>query len=166
EVSLPADASAISNLDLSLTVPVDVPVHDWAWTIRADLLGEDEQTVVATAYAPVERLETIEPLKLTIDDTERVVVPVGDNQSVTLSGTVVRHADYRVPVGVRLTGLPDGEPPVEIILPLESDTFELKIGYPTGTAAKEMANVRVEVTTQGGVPATARSKPFTLQIKP
>ena len=131
------------SMTLKLIAPVDLPLHSWGFTIRAELLSEDEKQVKSTAYAPVVRAPTIAPLTLQGEFPESLTLVAGASEATEIKGTVERHADFAFPVQVTLQGLPKEVKLPPVTVESEEMEFTIPLTIDAETKAGEFKEVRL-----------------------
>jgi hypothetical protein len=103
-------APAAADGDLSVIVPalLAAPVYDV--TVQAELLSADKRTVLATAYAPVRRLNVRHQVALRLDGPARIDSGVDPKKggTVKIQGQVERREGLTGDVTLTLAGLPAG----------------------------------------------------------
>jgi hypothetical protein len=155
--------------ELLLVTPADLPLHRWSFALQAELLGPDGQSVLARAFTPIRRWETIAPLQVALDGESTVAVTAGDESGVVLRGHVQRHPDFVFPVQLRLQGLAENDPQPMVTIPAHEDGFELTLKFAKDAPAREIKNVTVLATAaepnEANRQIRAQSSPVTVQLK-
>ncbi len=122
-----------------LLVPPTLAASEYALAFRVELLSRDKKTVVATAYTPVRRLKTLNPLALELaaDSPSDVVLDPKQGATVKVAGRVDRRAGFQGDVTVALAQTPPGVTAAPVILKPDKSDFELQLKLPAGFSPTE-----------------------------
>ncbi|MEX0977233.1 MAG: hypothetical protein WDZ48_00180, partial [Pirellulales bacterium] len=134
-----ADASEAAG---NILVPGDLPQIAYDLAIQAELLGDDNKTVIASAVTPAVRMTTALPIAVELA-TAAVAARAGLGPSGTVLGKIQRAAGYALPVNVTLVGLPKGLEAPTVTLEGDKLDFAIPLAFPFGTAAGELKDVKV-----------------------
>jgi hypothetical protein len=145
-----------------ILVPGDLPAQPYDLAIRAELLGGDGKTVLATATTPSRRLTTTPPLVVQLAGTA-VEARSGGGPTGKLTGKLTRPTDLKKPVNITLTGLPAGLPAPAVVLPSDKSDFELPVAFPYGSNLGDVPNVKLVATADG--PPVLKSSEIPIQLK-
>jgi hypothetical protein len=126
----------------SILVPGDLAVLEYDLAIQAELLAEDNKTVIATAVTPARRLPTIVPVKVELA-AAAVEARAGVGPTGNLSGKIHRAAGFALPVNLTLSGLPEGVATPTFTVAADQAEFNFPLTFPYGTAAGELKNVKL-----------------------
>ncbi len=131
-----------NEIAANLLVPGDLPRIEYDLAIQAELLADDNKTVVAAAVTPARRLATVPPVRLELA-TKSVEARAGAGPTGTVSGKVERAAGFALPVNISLGGLPEGVSAPTVTLTAEQSEFQFPLTLPFGTAAGELKDVKL-----------------------
>lgn len=153
-----------THAQLSLVVPSDLPLHSWAFAVKAELLAEDGKTVGETTYSSVHRLSTIDPIEIageTLPSEQQVKV----GTTARLTGRIQRHPDFVFPIRVSLAGVTGVD--ASVLVPIDTDTFELSYEVPADATPAEFKAAALTATSAEPTERTrdimARTKTFTVR---
>lgn len=137
-----------NETDVNVLVPAGLtgPVYDL--TVQADLLSADKKTVLATAYAPVKRLE-VRPLvvvKLEGPARREVALDAKKETAVKLTGEVERLDGLAGDVVLTVTGLPTGTRADNATVKAGAKAFAVNVFVPAGAAAGEIKGIKLSAT--------------------
>ncbi len=141
----PTIAADTAEATFKILVPGDLPRIAYDLAIQAELLGEDNKSVVASAVTPARRLVTALPISVELF-AEAVAARAGLGPTGKVAGTIKRAEGFSLPVNVTLSGLPEGASAPTVTLTGEESKFEFPLVVPFGTAAGELAGVKVAAT--------------------
>jgi hypothetical protein len=137
--TIAADASEAAG---KILVPGDLPQIAYDLAIQAELLGDDNKTVIASAVTLAARMTTALPISVELA-TAAVAARAGLGPSGTVLGRIQRAAGYSLPVNVTLSGLPKGLEAPTVTLEGDKLDFAIPLTFPFGTAAGELKDVKV-----------------------
>jgi hypothetical protein len=151
-----------------LVTPADLPLHAWSFAVKAELLGADEQQVVAMAFTPLRRWTAIAPLRVTWDATSPLTLPAGELAGRVLKGRIERHPDFDFAVLVQLQGLSESETPPAVTVPAGESDFEITLTSATQSPMGEAKEVRLLATlvepTEGNREISSQTDAVQLQV--
>ena len=154
---------------MMLVVPREVAKKSWGLIGKAELLAEDESTVLATAYTALQRVELFDAIALSAEIPAEITVTAGHEEPVDLKGTIQRDESFEQRVQVTLQGLPKEVTLSPLIVePGEAD-FTLPIRFEADAKAGEYKDIRIVATAlddEGNpVEIKTQSNPFVLKIQ-
>jgi len=162
---------AADKLDGQLValIPPDLAQDIYDLTIKAELLSANKQTVLATAYAPVRRLNVVNPVGLTVNGGPRLetTLDAKTGATVKLTGQIERRAGMAGPVTVALTGQPGGVTAANVVVKPGESAFELTVIFPANFVPAELTGLQVQASgpPDDKTPAViVRSRPVELSI--
>jgi hypothetical protein len=126
----------------SILVPSDLAVLEYDLAIQAELLADDNKTVVAVVTTPARRLATIVPVRVELA-AAAVEARAGVGPTGTISGKIHRAAGYALPINLTLAGLPQGVASPTFTVAADQTDFSFPVTLPYGTAAGELKNVKL-----------------------
>jgi hypothetical protein len=129
-----------------ILVPGDLATGEYDLAIKAELLSADEKNVVATAFAPARRLVTLSPVALELAGPAQGEGRAGAGTSGKFTGKIIRQPGVTAAVTVTLVGLPAGVAAPSVLVPPDKNDFELPLVFAFGTAAGDVAGVRLAAT--------------------
>jgi hypothetical protein len=137
-------AAKVIEGDLMVLVPAELASSNYDVAVRADLLGPDKKTVLATAYTPVRRMAVRLPLIVRIDGT-RFEAKSNPKTStiVKLKGKVERREGLTGDVALTLTGLPAGASAAPITVKAGVTDFTFDVVLPTNVPPGETKGIKV-----------------------
>lgn len=138
----PTIAADASEADATILVPGDLPRIAYDLAIQAELLGDDNKTVIASVVTPARRMTTVLPISVELF-AEAVAVRAGLGPTGKVSGTIQRAAGFSLPVNVTLSGLPKGISAPTVTLAGDESHFEFSLTFPFGTTPGELKDVKV-----------------------
>jgi hypothetical protein len=141
----PTIAADSAEATFKILVPGDLPQIAYDLAIQAELLGEDNKTVVASTVTPARRMTTALPISVELF-AEAVAARAGLGATGKVAGTIKRAEGFSLPVNVTLSGLPQGASAPTVTLKGEESKFEFPLVLPFGTAAGELKEVKVAAT--------------------
>ncbi len=165
-----AEAKATYQPALSLVVPSTLLDAVCDISVRAELLSIDRNVVLRTAYAPVRRLEVLNPLaiKLTSPPALDATLDPAAGATVKLVAKIERSAGYAGDVTVSVVGLPAGVTAANAVIKADQTDFTLEIKIPVNFAAEEIKGIKLLATgppdpLSGNLPV--KSPEIEIQIK-
>jgi hypothetical protein len=141
----PTIAAEAGEATAAVLVPGDLARIAYDLAIQAELLGEDNKTVIATAVTPARRLGTVLPVSLELA-TDAVAARAGLGPTGKVIGKIKRAAGFAQPVNVTLSGLPQGSSAPTITLTAEQSEFAFPLVVAYGAPAGELKDVKVVAT--------------------
>jgi hypothetical protein len=141
----PMIAADAAETTFKILVPGDLPQISYDLAIQAELLGDDNKSVIASAVTPARRLTPALPISLELF-AEAVAARAGLGPTGKVAGTIKRAEGFSLPVNVTLSGLPEGASAPIVTLTAEESKFEFPLVVPFGTAPGELKGVKVAAT--------------------
>lgn len=168
----PVDLAAnVFEGEVALVVPAQLPGSVYDVTVQADLLSPDKKLVLATAVAPVRRLNVQHPLVVTLAGAPRYEVPLDRKTGATLklSGKLER----KTPLGdvtINLTGLPAGTKAGPVTVKANVSDFAIDVVFPATLPAGETAGAKLTASAvadpkQPNVRVSSRDLLLTFNVK-
>ena len=136
-------AAKVVEGELTVLVPAELASTSYDVAIRADLLGPDKRTVLATAYTPVRRMAVRPPLVVTVEGT-RVEAKAGT--TVNVKGKVERREGVAGDVVLTLTGLPAGASAAPVTIKAGATDFAFAVAVPANAPPGETKGVKVSAS--------------------
>lgn len=136
----PAELAAkVSDGEVSLVIPAELPADSYQIAVQAELLSADKQRVLATAVTPVRSLPVKLPVAVKADAPKvEAKLDAKTGAMVEVKGTVSRLNGFAGDVQVTLAGLPPGvQVPAAITVKAGETPFAIKLTVPPTTAATE-----------------------------
>jgi len=163
---MPVIAANQSSVVASVLVPADLPVLPYDLAIRAELLGADGRTVLASAVTPSRRFMATQALALKLTGSTTVEAKSGSGTTGKLMGKLVRAAGFSKPVTVSLAGLPAELPAPTVTVPGNRSDFELPVAFPYETKLGLLPNIKLVAVSQISPQQAIRSNevPVTVQV--
>jgi hypothetical protein len=144
----PTIAAEQSEIDAKILIPADLAQVTYDLAIQADLLAADGKNVVASVVSPARRLAATTPIALELVSQGPIEVRAGVGPTGKVSGKVQRTNGFSTSVHLTLVGLPKELPAPALDLSGDKTDFEIPIAFPYGSAAGELANVKLVATAQ------------------
>jgi hypothetical protein len=141
----------------NIIVPGDLPQHPWDVALVAELLGSDNQTVVARIAAPARTLPTSVPFTLELVSAPKVDGKAGAGDTGKFVGKLHRLGGFSQPVTVTLANLPKEYPAPKVVIPGDKTDFELVVAFPYGAKPVELKDARLLGLVDPAKPDTVRS---------
>lgn len=160
--TIPGDKT---SLVAQILVPGDLPPIPYDLAILAELLSPDGKAVLASAVTPARRISTVQPFTLELAGPGPVEAKAGSGETGSLTGKVVRAAEFSGPVTVTLAGLPEGFPPPKVELPSGKAEFALPISFPYGAALGPLQGIKLTATSGSDPAKLIRSNEIPVQVK-
>jgi hypothetical protein len=141
----PTIAADAAEATAQVLVPGDLPRIAYDLAIQAELLGDDNKTVIAAAVTPARRLTTAPPVSLELL-VDAVAARAGVGPTGKVIGTIRRAAGFSLPVNITLSGLPQGLSAPTITLTGDQSQFAFPLAFDYGAPAGELKDVKVAAT--------------------
>jgi hypothetical protein len=141
----PTIAAEAGEATAKILVPGDLPQIAYDLAIQADLLGDDNKSVIASAVTPARRVTTVLPVSVELL-ADAVVARAGTGPSGKVIGSIQRAAGFSLPVNVTLSGLPQGFSAPMVTLTGDQTQFALPLVFDFGAPPGELKDVKVAVT--------------------
>ena len=154
---MPLFAADKAEGDVNILVPGDLPQHPWDVALVAELLGPDNQTVVARVATPARTLPTSVPFTLELTSAPKVDGKAGAGETGKFVGKLNRLGGFNQPVTVTLTNLPKEYPAPKVVVPGDKTDFELVVSFPYGAKPIELKDAKLLGTTDPAKPGATRS---------
>ena len=156
---------------VNILVPPDLPRRTWQMALRAELLSEDGQQVLATDSTALLNLEVVSPLSIELTSSPAIVAQAGLGDTGKLVGKLYRAGGFAHPAIVTLAGLPDGYDVPQVDVPAGTSDFTLSVRFAYGTKAGYLRNLTLLATSQPiperpDILAKSNEIPFTVRIRP
>jgi hypothetical protein len=137
-------AATVNTGDVTALVPPDLSAPVYDVTVQADLL-DPAKKVIATAHAPVRRMQVIMPIALKLDGPPRIEAPfdVKKGAVVKLQGKLERREGVKADVALALTGLPLGAKAEAVTLKGDATAFTLNVTFPPNVSVGEINGVKL-----------------------
>jgi hypothetical protein len=141
----PMIAAEAGEAAANVLVPGDLPRIAYDLAIQAELLGEDNKTVLASAVTPARRLTTVLPVSVELA-ADAVAARAGLGPTGKVIGKIKRAAGFAHPVNVTLAGLPMGSSAPTITLTGDQTDFAFPLVLAFGAPPGELKDVKVVAT--------------------
>ncbi len=142
---------------VNILVPADLPQHPWDLALVAELLGADNQTVIARVAAPARTLPTSVPFTLELVSAPKVDGKAGAGETGKFVGKVNRLGGFNQPVTVTLANLPKEYPAPKVVVPGDKSDFELVVTFPFGAKPVELKDGKLVGLIDPAKPDSVRS---------
>jgi hypothetical protein len=149
---------------VNILVPGDLPQHPWDVALVAELLGPDNQTVIARVATPARTLPTSVPFTLELTSAPKVDGKAGAGVTGKFVGKLNRLGGFNQPVTVTLTNLPKEYPAPKVIVPGDKADFELAVTFPFGAKPMELKDGKLVGVIDPAKPDTIRSNEVAVVI--
>ncbi len=164
-------AANVNSGDVTVLVPPELssPVYDV--TVQAELLDAAKK-LLATAYAPVRRMQVNLPITLQLAGPNRIEVPFDAKKGATLKleGKLERRAGLKADVAIAITGLPAGAKADAVTVKVDATDFAVNVTFPPTVAPGEFSGVKLSASfapdgKQPNVRVKSRDVELTLVLK-
>lgn len=143
--AVPTIAADAGEATAKILVPGDLPRIAYDLAIQAELLGEDNKSVIASVVTPARRMTTVLPVSMELL-ADAVVARAGVGPTGKVIGTIKRAAGFSLPVNVTLSGLPQGLSAPTVTLTGDQSEFAFPLAFDFGAPAGELKGVKVAAT--------------------
>lgn len=129
-------AAKVSDGELSVLLPPELPAESYQLALQAELLSPDKQKVLATAVTPVRTISVKIPVALKLEGPAKIDVKLDAKvaSTVELKGIAERLNGFTGDIVVSLTGLPPGiAVPPAITVKAAETKFSFKLTLPPNT---------------------------------
>jgi hypothetical protein len=132
-------ASKLTDSDLPIIVPPDLPGSVYDLAVQADLLSPDRRTILATAYTPVRRFPVRLPLMVHLEGPPRIEAKQNPKTAanIKIKGKIERREGAAADVTLTLAGLPPGIAAAPVVVKSGSTDFILQLIIPPNIAPGE-----------------------------
>ena len=129
----------VSEGDVPLLIPPDLPADSYQIAVLAELLTPDKQRVLASAVTPVRTLPVKLPVAVKFDAPKfDAKLDAKTGATVEVKGTVERLNGFAGDIAVSLTGVPSGVPvPAAVTVKAGETAFSFKLVIPPAALAGE-----------------------------
>jgi hypothetical protein len=137
-------AANVNTGDVTAVVPAEMSAPTYDVTVHAELL-DPAKKVLATAYAPVRRMQVIIPIAVTLDGPQRIEAPFDAKKGATvkLQGKIERREGVKADVALALAGLPAGAKAEAVTVKADASAFTLNVTFPPNAAPGEIKGVKL-----------------------
>jgi hypothetical protein len=137
-------AANVNTGDVTVLVPAELPSPVYDVTVQAELLDAGKKPI-ATAYAPVRRMQVILPITVNLDGPSRIetTFDVKKGAVVKLVGKIERREGLKADVVLALTGLPAGAKAEAVTVKADATVFAVSITLPPTIAPGEFTGVKL-----------------------
>jgi len=149
---------------VNIMVPGDLPQHPWDVALVAELLGPDNQTVIARVAAPARTLPTSVPFTLELTSAPKVDGKAGAGATGKFVGKLNRLGGFNQPVTVTLVNLPKEYLAPKVVVPGDKTDFELAVTFPFGVKPLELKDGKLVGLIDPAKPDTIRSNEVAVVI--
>ena len=149
---------------VNILVPGDLPQHPWDVALVAELLGPDNQSVVARVAVPARTLPTSVPFTLELTSAPKVDGKAGAGETGKFVGKLNRLGGFNQPVTVTLANLPKEYPAPKVIVAGDKTDFELAVVFPYGSKPMELKDGKLVGVIDPAKPDSIRSNEVAVVI--
>jgi hypothetical protein len=172
-VAAPVELAAnISDGDLNLVVPADLPSNLYDISVKAELLTANRATVLATSFAPVRRMNVKMPVAVKLA-TPRIDVALdaATGATVVATGKIERREGLTGDVVLSLAGLPPGARADAVTIKADAADFLLNIVLPANLPPGELKGLKLSAlgtpdAAQPAVKVKSRDVDLLLVVQP
>jgi hypothetical protein len=156
-----------NNHTVNVWVPHDLGTTPWNVAIIAELLSEDNKTVLATTTTSQLIITPLPALALKLTSAANVEAVAGEGESGSVSGTITRAAMFDKAVTITLRGLPKGYTAPSIEIAADINEFTLPIQFSKEAKPGDLKNIKLVATAASDLKAEVQvvSNSETIQIK-
>jgi hypothetical protein len=140
-IELPAK---VTDSEVVVLVPPTLPGPVYDVTVQAELLGANKK-VLATAFAPVRRMNVHIPVVVKLIGPDRIEAPLDAKKGTTFKivGKIERDIGLKADVTLKLTGLPGGIKANDVIVKADATDFTFTVTLPPNIAAGEIKGLKL-----------------------
>ena len=155
-----------NNHAVNVWVPHDLVTTPWNVAIIAELLAEDNKTVLATTTTSQLTITPLQALTLKLTSAANIEAIAGEGESGSVSGTITRAAKFDKAVTITLRGLPKGYTAPSIEIAADVNEFTLPIQFSKEAKPGDLKNIKLVATAASDLKAEIQvvSNSETLQI--
>jgi hypothetical protein len=155
-----------NNHTVDVWVPHDLGTTPWNATIIAELMSEDNKTVLATTTTSQLTITALQALTLKLTSAANIEAIAGEGESGSVSGTITRAAKFDKAVTITLRGLPKGYTAPSIEIAADVNEFTLPIQFSKEAKPGDLKNIKLVATAASDLKAEIQvvSNSETLQI--
>jgi hypothetical protein len=166
-VEEPLVEAAKNNHTVNVWVPHDLATTPWNIAIIAELLAEDNKTVLATTTTSQLIITPQQALAIKLTSAASIEAIAGDGESGSVSGTITRGASFDKAVTITLLGLPKGYTAPSIEIAGDVNEFTLPIQFSKESKPGDLKNIKLVATAASDLKAEVQvvSNSETIQIK-
>jgi hypothetical protein len=137
-------AAKVNTGDVTMLVPPDLSAPTYDVTVQAELL-DPAKKVLATAYAPVRRMQVVLPIIVKLDGPSRIETQFDPKKGATLQlkGTLDRREGLKADVALALTGLPAGAKADAVTIKADAASFVVNVTFPPNVPAAEYTGIKL-----------------------
>ena len=152
---------------VNVWVPHDLATTPWNVAIIAELLTEDNKTVLATTTTSQLIITPQQALAIKLTSAASIEAIAGDGESGSVSGTITRAAMFDKAVTITLRGLPKGYTAPSLEIAADVNEFTLPIQFSKEAKPGDLKNVKLVATAVSDLKAEVQvvSNSETIQIK-
>ncbi|QGJ69886.1 Hypothetical protein PBC10988_15730 [Planctomycetales bacterium 10988] len=155
-----------NEVELTLMVPADLPGMPYDFAIKAEMLNEAGNKVIATASTPVFRLTPQSPLQLKVDNQGPILARLGAGETGEITGEVVRTQGFNHHVLVRVEGLPNKVPPLAAWVFSNQSKFSIPVHFPQEMPDIQKADLKVVALSVLRPELQSNPVPIKLDVQP
>jgi hypothetical protein len=131
-----------------IAVPLDIAENQIDAVIRADFVPNPfSETTITSIYSPSFRLPVQDAVTLQLAANN---LTLAGNAQTKFTGTIKRTASFVSPIDVSILNLPAGYSAPKFTIAADQEQFELIVTSPAVTAAANLPNIQLRVTTPTG----------------
>jgi hypothetical protein len=137
-------AANVYTGDVTALVPPEMSAPTYDVTVQAELLDATKK-VLATAYAPVRRMQVIIPIAVKLEGPQRIETPFDakNGATVKLQGMIERREGLKADVALTLAGLPVGAKAEAVTVKADASAFTLNVTFPPNVPLGEIKGVKL-----------------------
>jgi hypothetical protein len=152
---------------VNVWVPHDLVTTPWNVAIIAELLSQDNKTVLATTTTRQLTITPLQALVLKLTSPANVTAIAGEGESESVSGTITRADMFDKAVTITLRGLPKGYTAPSIEIAGDINEFTLPIQFSKESKPGDLKNIKLVATAASDLKAEVQvvSNSETIQIK-
>jgi hypothetical protein len=127
----------------NVLVPASLPMQDWGLALAADLLAEDNKTVLSSTTTTVITRRPVVPFSLELAAAGEVEAKAGMGPTGKLTGKLRRLPGFNQPVTLLLDGLPKDYASPKATVPSDKEDFEFPVSFAYGAKPGELKDVKL-----------------------
>jgi hypothetical protein len=155
---------------LALLVPADLPVVGYELAVKAEFLSKDKKTVLATAFTPVKKLPTTNPVGIALAGAASLTTAkTKTGATLVVKGTVTRRTKFSTDITVTATGQPGGTRVTPAVVKADKNKFQITLQFPANIAVGNVSGIKLTATAkpnpkQANVAVRSNEIPLTITI--
>jgi len=155
---------------VALLVPADLPVVGYELAVKAEFLSKDKKTVLGTAFTPVRKFPTTNPVGIALTGTASLTTAkIKTGATLVVKGSVTRRTKFSSDITVTATGQPAGTRITPAVVKADKNEFQVTLQFPANVAVGSISGIKLSATAkpnpaQANVVVRSNEIPLTVTI--